>query len=126
MRYPTPLTVPITLTRQTGTPLHQQIAAQVESAVQNGSGPGRIRLPSTRTLADTLGVSRGVTTAAYELLFARGFLVGVRGSGTYVCRPDRAATPAQRRDAGGGRRERPASGASAEPVDLRPGLLDTD
>src|SRR5262245_60127184 len=42
------------------------------------------RLPSTRALAATLGVSRTVVTGAYAQLFAEGWIEGRHGSGTYV------------------------------------------
>ncbi|MDE3164746.1 MAG: PLP-dependent aminotransferase family protein, partial [Acidobacteriota bacterium] len=44
------------------------------------------RVPSTRDLARTLGVSRATVTAAYEQLIAEGYLEAVRGSGTFVSR----------------------------------------
>jgi GntR family transcriptional regulator/MocR family aminotransferase len=65
MRYAASLTVPITVTRNSDSPLHQQIAAQLASAVADGLLPDHLQLPSTRTLASALGVSRGVATAAY-------------------------------------------------------------
>jgi GntR family transcriptional regulator / MocR family aminotransferase len=42
------------------------------------------RLPSTRDLAEQLGISRTVVVLAYEHLLAEGFIVGRGGSGTYV------------------------------------------
>ena len=42
------------------------------------------RLPSTRDLADQLGVSRTVVLLAYDQLLAEGFAAGRSGSGTYV------------------------------------------
>ena len=68
------------------------------------------RLPSTRALAATLGVSRTVTAAAYDQLLAEGWVAGRRGSGTYVVRPAglAAARPADPPPAPGpGRRTAP-------------------
>jgi GntR family transcriptional regulator/MocR family aminotransferase len=45
--------------------------------------PGE-RLPSTRALADSLGLSRGTVTEAYEQLKAEGCLYAQAGSGTRV------------------------------------------
>jgi GntR family transcriptional regulator/MocR family aminotransferase len=42
------------------------------------------KLPSTRDLAEQLGVSRTVMLLAYDQLLAEGFAVGRAGSGTYV------------------------------------------
>src|SRR5215218_2226938 len=42
------------------------------------------RLPSTRTLAAELGVSRSTVVTAFEHLLAEGYLEGKVGSGTYV------------------------------------------
>jgi GntR family transcriptional regulator / MocR family aminotransferase len=64
--------------------LYRQIYSGLRSAILGGSfGPGD-RLPSTRSLAEQLGVSRTVVLLAYELLLAEGFAQGAPGSGTYV------------------------------------------
>jgi len=42
------------------------------------------RLPSTRDLAEQLGISRTVVLLAYDQLLAEGFVFGRAGSGTYV------------------------------------------
>jgi GntR family transcriptional regulator/MocR family aminotransferase len=114
MRYQTTLTIPITVARDSREPLHEQIATQVGTAVEHGLLAGHTRLPSTRTLAELLGVSRGVATAAYELLFTRGYLESQPGSGTYVS-PRHAGEPAP-----------PAAVRSEVPVDLRPGQVNTE
>ncbi|MFK3983257.1 PLP-dependent aminotransferase family protein [Micromonospora sp. NPDC050397] len=143
MRHQAILTIPITVTRQAGQPLHEQIATQVGTAVEHGLLAHRTQLPSTRTLASLLGVSRGVATAAYELLFTRGYLESHPGSGTYV-----AGHPASRQQPGGSgrtggnpaarRRPGPTDRAAAPPRPLsdrgaaalprppagRPGILD--
>src|SRR5262249_29711518 len=43
------------------------------------------RVPSTRDLARSLGISRTTVTQAYEQLIAEGYLEATHGSGTYVC-----------------------------------------
>jgi GntR family transcriptional regulator/MocR family aminotransferase len=65
-------------------PLAVQISAQLQSAVTGGVLRAGDRLPSSRDLAGTLGVSRTVVTNAYARLFAEGWLEGRHGSGTYV------------------------------------------
>jgi GntR family transcriptional regulator / MocR family aminotransferase len=84
--------LPIVVHRDDGTPLATQVSEQVRTAVSGGVLRAGDRLPSTRDLAATLGVSRTVVTSAYAGLFAEGWLEGRHGSGTYVA--DVAAAPA--------------------------------
>jgi GntR family transcriptional regulator / MocR family aminotransferase len=93
MRHRAALTIPIRLDRQAPTPLYEQIAEQVGSAVGHGALPGASQLPSVRTLAELLGVSRGVVEAAYDLMFARGLLEVRAGSGTFVAARRVSPTP---------------------------------
>jgi GntR family transcriptional regulator/MocR family aminotransferase len=78
--------LPIALDRAAPTPLHQQLCEQFRRAILDGRLSSGTRLPSTRTFAQTLGVSRTVTSSAYDELFAEGYLEGRQGSGTYVGR----------------------------------------
>ncbi|MEV0380784.1 winged helix-turn-helix domain-containing protein, partial [Nonomuraea sp. NPDC050643] len=87
MRHPQRLNVPIHLDRNLSEPLHDQLAAQLRQAIVRGQLAARTRMPSTRTLAGVLGVSRGVALAAYESLLAEGYVAGRHGSGTYVSGP---------------------------------------
>ena len=64
--------------------LQRQICASIQRAILDGVvGPGS-RLPSSRALADDLGVSRTTTLLAVQQLQAEGYLTGRRGSGTFV------------------------------------------
>ena len=64
--------------------LQRQLIEQLSKAILKGQlAPGR-RLPSTRVLASILGISRNVVVAAYDDLFADGFILRQPGSGTYV------------------------------------------
>jgi len=56
----------------------------LRAAVREGRLAPHTRLPSTRSLADELGISRGTVSAAYDQLIAEGYLVARRGSGTAV------------------------------------------
>src|SRR5579872_260087 len=56
-------------------PMRQQIENALREAVQTGRLLAGNSVPSTRTLARDLGVSRGVVTEAYEQLIAEGYLV---------------------------------------------------
>lgn len=75
---------PLSLDRAAHSPLHMQLCEQLRQAILDGCLVSGTRLPSTRTLAQTLGVSRTVTSAAYDELFAEGYLESRRGSGTYI------------------------------------------
>src|SRR5215469_17154536 len=78
--------LPIALERAAPTPLHQQLCEQLRRAILDGRLASGTRLPSTRTFAQALGVSRTVTSSAYDELFAEGYVEGRHGSGTYVAR----------------------------------------
>ena len=69
---------------QSETPLLQQIYLSLRKAILlKNLAPGS-RLPSTRHLADRLGVSRTSVLSAYDRLLAEGYIEGRTGSGTYV------------------------------------------
>ena len=72
------------LDRASRTSLTRQIYTQVRSAVLSGAlGPG-MRVPSSRVMAERLGVARASVVAAYEHLLAEGYIESRRGSGTFV------------------------------------------
>jgi GntR family transcriptional regulator / MocR family aminotransferase len=79
-----PADLPLVVDRAGATPLAVQISAQLQASVTGGVLHAGDRLPSSRDLAATLGVSRTVVTNAYARLFAEGWLEGRHGSGTYV------------------------------------------
>ena len=56
-------------------PLHRRIYAALKSAIRAGRLGPDARLPSTRTLAADLNVSRNTVTLAYEQLVAEGYVV---------------------------------------------------
>ena len=88
-----PSGLPVLVDRAGGEPLAVQISAQLQAAVTGGALHAGDRLPSSRDLAETLGVSRTVVTNAYARLFAEGWLEGRHGSGTYVADVMPAALP---------------------------------
>ena len=65
-------------------PLFRQIYTGMRKAILVGAFPAGGRLPSTREIAEQLGVSRTVVLMAYDLLLAEGFASGRGGAGTYV------------------------------------------
>jgi GntR family transcriptional regulator / MocR family aminotransferase len=78
------LELPLAADRDGAEPLTSQLAGQLRDAMADGHLATGERLPSTRTLAGLLGVSRTVVTAAYAQLFAEGWVEGRHGSGTFV------------------------------------------
>ncbi|MBK8428712.1 MAG: winged helix-turn-helix transcriptional regulator [Lewinellaceae bacterium] len=76
-------------------PLYQQIYTHLQTAILSGELTGGTKLPSTRALADELGVSRNTILNAYRQLTAEGYLESSEGSGTFVARvlPDLLLTP---------------------------------
>ena len=75
------LTIP--LSAENG-PLFRQVYLGLRQAILSGALRGDGRLPSTRDLADQLGISRSVVLQAFDQLLAEGFVTGRSGSGTYV------------------------------------------
>jgi GntR family transcriptional regulator/MocR family aminotransferase len=85
----------IAFDRASGVPYYTQIYDGYRMAILSGRlGPGQ-RLPSTRTLAAELQISRLPVLNAFEQLLHEGYLEGKVGSGTYVrdCIPDEVARP---------------------------------
>jgi len=75
----------IALSHEAATPLHRQLYEELRRAILNGRlSPGQ-KLPSTRSLAKSLGISRIVVTQSYEQLNDEGYLQTTVGSGTFVC-----------------------------------------
>jgi GntR family transcriptional regulator / MocR family aminotransferase len=74
----------VTLDRRKALPIHRQIYDGYREAILDGRlRPGQ-RLPSTRTLADDLGISRIPAVTAFAQLFAEGYLESRVGAGTFV------------------------------------------
>jgi GntR family transcriptional regulator/MocR family aminotransferase len=67
-----------------GEPLFRQVYLGLRQAILSGTFHAGDRFPSTRDLAEQLGISRTVVLLAYDQLLAEGFVVGRSGSGTYV------------------------------------------
>lgn len=72
------------LDRESGVPLPAQIAAHFRGLIADGVMRAYDRMPSSRVLAQTLGVSRGSAVAAYDQLVAEGYLVTRAKGATYV------------------------------------------
>ncbi len=64
--------------------LFRQVYLGLREAILSRTLVSGEKLPSTRDLAEQLGVSRTVVLLAYDQLLAEGFAAGRAGSGTYV------------------------------------------
>jgi GntR family transcriptional regulator/MocR family aminotransferase len=67
-------------------PLHRQLYLEVRGAILAGRVVPGQRIPSTRALAQRLGISRATVTLGYEQLASEGYLEALQGSGTCVGR----------------------------------------
>ncbi|WP_022879736.1 PLP-dependent aminotransferase family protein, partial [Microbacterium sp. B19] len=102
------------LDRSSPVPLHAQLTQGLRVAVVEGRLAAGETLPSTRALADDLGVARGTVVAAYETLVGEGYLLASPGARTVVAELPRSPVVSA---------EVPGPPAAAAPsvVDLRPG-----
>ena len=62
----------------------KQLQNQIRNAILNGNLIAGERLPSSRSMANEMGVSRNTVIQVYEQLIAEGYLMSMEGSGTYV------------------------------------------
>lgn len=124
----------IVLEKDTGKHYYEQIYSFISSAVRQGSLRKGERLPSTRVLADYLGVSRSTVQLAYEQLLAEGYIRGKRGSGYYVSdledilripEPSEAQGQSLQAPESGRKPEEPAREASASgQIDFSPRMIE--
>src|SRR5882757_3611931 len=121
----------VTLDRGAESSLHDKIVDQLTAAMRDGVLVPGDPLPSSRSLAATLGVARTTVVACYLRLEGEGWLYSNHGSGTFVAdrpdersRPDGRGRPAGRdradgrgrpdgRDRAGGRAAAGPAGAAA-------------
>src|SRR5438874_9951185 len=75
----------IRLDRTSSEPLHLQLYRQIRDELKSGSfSDGASRLPSSRSLAIDLGISRLTVNLAFSKLHAEGYLRPKSRSGTFV------------------------------------------
>src|SRR6478735_3108130 len=74
-------------------PLHSQLEHGLRGSIRSGRLAAGSIMPSTRSLAGQLGLSRGVVVEAYEQLVAEGYLTSQPGGATRV---SQAAATARR------------------------------
>lgn len=74
-----------------GLPLFQRIAESIASEIRRGRLTSGARLPSSRRLAQDMGVHRNTILAAYDELASRGYVTTEPAKGTFVT--DEVPTP---------------------------------
>ncbi len=73
-----------TLTFNQQLPIHQQIEAYIEKAINEGLLIKGSKLPSTREASKILKISRNTVLAAYENLESKGIIYSIKGKGSFV------------------------------------------
>jgi GntR family transcriptional regulator/MocR family aminotransferase len=75
----------VRLDRASSEPLYQQLYRQIREELESGSfDSSASRVPSSRVLAATLGISRLTVNEAYSKLLAEGYLQARKRSGIFV------------------------------------------
>lgn len=75
----------IHLNTKSKAPLYDQIYTYIKNEIRSGSIPYQAKLPSTRSLATHLQVSRNTVDMAYSQLVSEGYIESKSKSGYYVC-----------------------------------------
>jgi GntR family transcriptional regulator / MocR family aminotransferase len=83
----------LTLNRRSGETLRAALERTLRDAIRSGALREGVRLPSSRVLAQSLGVSRGVVRDAYEQLEGQGFLVTRPRAAPVIAAVPRPTTP---------------------------------
>jgi GntR family transcriptional regulator / MocR family aminotransferase len=83
-KVPSAITPVVTVNRKSSTPLYRQIYDSFRDLIVQGSLVSGQQIPSTRTLAKELGISRFPVLNAYAQLLGEGYFEGHIGSGTVV------------------------------------------
>jgi GntR family transcriptional regulator/MocR family aminotransferase len=89
------------------------LADELRAAILRGQLRTGARLPATRTLADELGVARGVVVQAYQRLLDEGLVVARTGVGTLVLPVEPPAVRRTRPSVGPGDRVKSANSVSS-------------
>jgi GntR family transcriptional regulator/MocR family aminotransferase len=113
----------LTLEATPGVPLYRRLTNALRSAILEQRLPVGARLPSTRSLAQDLEISRSTVLVAFEQLATEGYLVSRSGSGTMVADDlPLAATPSTWGDEVAGTERSPRPPARPAPRPFRPGV----
>ena len=81
-RYAAALLGTLALERASDEPLYRQLYFAIREAILEGRLRPGTRLPSTRSLASDLDVSRNTVVIAFDQLLAEGYVEGRTGAGS--------------------------------------------
>ncbi|EBA14759.1 probable transcriptional regulator, GntR family protein [Roseobacter sp. SK209-2-6] len=73
-----------TIERDSSVPIYRQLDASLRRLILDGSLPPGQKLPSTRELAQELGISRITVKNVYEQIISEGYAQAKTGAGTFV------------------------------------------
>ncbi len=68
-------------------PLHSQVKEYILSRIQSGEYPPKSKIPTENELVELLGVSRPTVRQALDSLTQAGYLMRIKGCGTFVKEP---------------------------------------
>ena len=74
----------LSLEPQSDMPMHRQLYVELRRQILEGRLPANTQLPSSRSTAENLNVSRNTVIAAFDALLAEGYIEARAGSGTWV------------------------------------------
>ena len=116
-------TLDLGIDRSDREPIQAQIARQIRELVLAGRLKSQSKLPSSRSLADELGVARATVVEAYEQLAGEGYLETRTGSSTRVATelPEDLLSPAPAIPL---KRKSMSSAKRVPARPFRPGLVD--
>ncbi|MDP2333931.1 MAG: PLP-dependent aminotransferase family protein [Reyranella sp.] len=77
-------TLSLSIERTVGVPLQRQLVDQLRNLILSGRLQASAKLPSSRQIAEYLGVSRNTSLAAIDQLIAEGYVEARHGAGVYV------------------------------------------
>lgn len=116
----TDLDIPLDIDRTSAEPVGRQVASQLRQAIADGLLRAGDPLPSTRVLAQRLGIARSTVVACYLELEGEGLVSSSHGAGTFVTGVLTASLSASQPAS----LPAPAGAAGRDALELRPGDLD--
>jgi GntR family transcriptional regulator / MocR family aminotransferase len=121
---------PVHVDRDRAEPLHRQVYRDLVQLILSGRLRPAARMPSSRMLAEELGLARNTVLLALEQLHSEGYVETRHGSGTYVVHDLPEMRPIEPRRGAATRRRPPALSRRSRPFakqddlsDRRRGLL---